>query len=134
VNARPVSQATVMHGVRAVSACALLVGGDSTTTPNPPQDTTTVTMLQLRKVAENRSLRVAVGTAAGSLFNATDAVGTQYMTVLSREFNVLTPDNEMKFSSIRPNTFPGQGEALLFDASFQPKLAYRAVNDVLSGR
>jgi endo-1,4-beta-xylanase len=33
-----------------------------------------------------------------------------------------------------PSTFSGQGEALLFDAGFQPKPAYTAVNDLLSGR
>jgi endo-1,4-beta-xylanase len=32
-----------------------------------------------------------------------------------------------------PGTFPGQGAALLFDESFQPKPAYGAVNALLAG-
>jgi endo-1,4-beta-xylanase len=33
-----------------------------------------------------------------------------------------------------PSTFPGQGAALLYDASFRPKQAYDAVSTVLAGR
>lgn len=67
-------------------------------TANPP-----ATEPSLRKVIETRSLRIGVGTAVGSLFGRTDATGTQYMAVLAREFNVLTAENDMKFSAIRPN-------------------------------
>ena len=33
-----------------------------------------------------------------------------------------------------PNTFPGWGEALLFDAQYRPKIAYWQVHNLLSGR
>lgn len=46
---------------------------------------------------------MGVGTAAGALFNSTDAASAQYMTVLAREFNVLTPENEMKFNALQPS-------------------------------
>ena len=36
-------------------------------------------------------------------------------------------------SSWVPGVFAGQGAALLFDESFQPKPAYTAVNAVLAG-
>src|SRR5262245_43052737 len=39
----------------------------------------------------------------GSLFNnTTDPAAGQYMTVLTREFNVITPENDMKFGPLRP--------------------------------
>ena len=57
----------------------------------------------LRKLAEDRRLHIKVGTAVGALFNTSDAVGTQYMTVLAREFNELTPENDMKFGPLRPS-------------------------------
>ena len=43
-----------------------------------------------------------VGTAAGSLFNRTDATGTEYTTVLAREFDVLTAENDMKADALQP--------------------------------
>jgi endo-1,4-beta-xylanase len=52
---------------------------------------------------EDRSHRMGVGTAVGSLFNRTDAAGAQYMTILAREFNVLTAENDMKFGPLRPS-------------------------------
>ena len=33
-----------------------------------------------------------------------------------------------------PSTFPGTGDALLFDASYAKKPAYDAVNDLLAGK
>lgn len=33
-----------------------------------------------------------------------------------------------------PSTFPGWGDALLFDAAFNPKRAYQVLNDYLAGR
>ncbi len=87
-----------------VSACG--GGGDATTEPTTktPVDTTPVTpVVALRKLVETRALRFKVGAAAGSLFNSTDAASAMYMTVLAREFNALTPENEMKFSSVRPS-------------------------------
>ncbi len=73
-------------------------------TPLPPVvPPPVVTVVPLRTLAESRGLRMRIGSAAGSLFNSTDAASAQYMTVLAREFNVLTPENEMKFSSLRPS-------------------------------
>ncbi len=82
-------------------------GGDGTPVspriPTPPDTQPTPTVVTpLRKLAETRGLRMRIGTAAGGLFNSSDASSAQYMTVMAREFNVLTPENEMKFSSLRP--------------------------------
>lgn len=60
-------------------------------------------MVALRKLAEDRNLHIAIGTAVGSYFGRTDAVGVQYAQVLAKEFNELTAENEMKFSSLRPS-------------------------------
>lgn len=94
------------------SACLLIAlvacGGDpaspeSTNPPvSPPATPGATTVTPLRKIAEDRGLRFGVGTAVGSLFNSTDAASAQYMTVLAREFNVLTPENEMKFNALQP--------------------------------
>lgn len=85
-------------------------GGDSSSGPTSPETVTPVTpapttptVTPLRRIVETRGLRVRIGAAAGALFNSTDAASAQYMTVLAREFNVLTPENEMKFSSLRPS-------------------------------
>ena len=81
-------------------------GGATPTTPTPPAPTVPVTpvvTVPLRKIAETRQLRIGVGTAVGSYFGRTDAAGTEYAAVLAREFNVLTPENELKFDAIRPN-------------------------------
>lgn len=73
-----------------------------TTPPPTAPPVTTPTVQPLRQVVAVRHPRLSVGTAAGSLFFAGDAVGQQYRTVLAREFNVLTAENEMKFSSLQP--------------------------------
>jgi endo-1,4-beta-xylanase len=102
----------VMCGVRRRCGAALLLAGlaacgsDSpptspVTVPITPPPPTTYT--PLRTLAQSRTPRVGIGAAAGALFNTTDAVGTQYMKVLAQEFDVLTPENEMKFSSLRPS-------------------------------
>lgn len=93
--------------VGALTTALLACGGETVATsplkPTPTDTTPAPVVLALRKVAENRALRVRIGTAAGALFNSTDAASTQYMTVMAREFNALTPENEMKFSSLRPS-------------------------------
>lgn len=90
-----------------VSALMCACGSDAEPTapftPAPVDTTMPITVTPLRVLAETRGLRIRIGTAAGSLFNSTDASSAQYMTVMAREFNVLTPENEMKFSSIRPS-------------------------------
>ena len=57
----------------------------------------------LRKVAESRGLHIGVGAAVGSLFGRTDAAATQYTALLAKEFNVITPENDMKFQPLRPS-------------------------------
>jgi endo-1,4-beta-xylanase len=73
-------------------------GTDPVTPPVNPLDT-----MALRTLVQSRALHVHVGTAVGSLFGTTDAVGTQYMNVLAREFDVLTPENDMKFTALQPS-------------------------------
>jgi endo-1,4-beta-xylanase len=80
-------------------------GGDPTgpsvqpPTTNPP----TATATPLRQLITDRGHRIRVGAAAGALFNRTDAAGTQFMTVLAREFNVLTAENDMKPDALQPS-------------------------------
>jgi endo-1,4-beta-xylanase len=81
-------------------------GGSSGTTPtNPivPVIPTMPTYTPLRTIVQNRNLHVAVGTALGGLFGQTTANGTQYTATASKEFSVITPENELKFDYIRPN-------------------------------
>jgi endo-1,4-beta-xylanase len=54
----------------------------------------------LRTLSERRGL--PIGTAADRTFRLQDEAGALFKTVLSREFNVLTPENDMKFSRLRP--------------------------------
>lgn len=102
------------HAVRSIVSAASLAaglaacGGDNKLTlpppaPTPPVTTAPITYTPLRTLAATRYPRVGIGTAAGALFNTTDAIGAQYMKLLSQEFNVLVPENEMKFSSLRPS-------------------------------
>jgi endo-1,4-beta-xylanase len=56
----------------------------------------------LRELAQARTVPFGVGTAVGSLFKASDAIGKSYDSVLAKEFNVVTAENDMKFQSIRP--------------------------------
>ena len=57
----------------------------------------------LRTLVEGRGLHIAIGTAVGRYFGRPDAAGVRYAQVLAREFNELTAENEMKFSSLRPS-------------------------------
>lgn len=83
-----------------VAAC----GGEAGSVAPVPVIPTPVTVtVPLRKLAEDRGLHIAMGTAVGSYFGRTDAAGVQYAQVLAREFNEITAENEMKFSSLRPN-------------------------------
>lgn len=79
------------------SGSSVPTGPSTPGTPSVPAATT-----PLRTLAESRNLRIGIGTAMGSYFNRTDAVGKQYMDLLAREFNVATPENDLKFSVIRP--------------------------------
>ena len=86
------------------AACALLSAcgggdGDGGTDPvnPPPADTTS-----LRTRASALARPIGIGTAVGATFYATGATSETYRTVLAREFNVVTAENVMKFSSLRP--------------------------------
>ena len=104
--------ALALAGGALLTACG--GGGEAPTTPPPatppvtppptstPPTTTPTAALPLRQVVAARHPRLSVGTAVGSLFFTSDAVGVQYRATLAREFNVLTPENEMKFSSVQP--------------------------------
>jgi endo-1,4-beta-xylanase len=88
-------------GLAALAACG---GSDAGTGPGPvtppvvnPKDT-----MALRTLAELQARPIGVGAAVGSLFGTADAIGTQYMNVLAREFDVLTPENDMKFTALQP--------------------------------
>jgi endo-1,4-beta-xylanase len=68
--------------------------------PPPPTPTTAT---PLRTLVESRNLHIRIGTAIGSYFGRTDAIGAQYAAIAAREFNVVTPENELKFSLLRPD-------------------------------
>lgn len=91
---RPVAgSALVFCGVAVVVAC-----GDSATTPSPPPSTTTPSIATpLRELAAQRGLRI--GTAVGSNFDQNET----YMSILRREFNMLTAENAMKFDALHPS-------------------------------
>jgi endo-1,4-beta-xylanase len=82
-----------------VAAC----GSDSGTGPPPPPFVNPKDTMALRTLAASLTRPIGVGAAVGGLFGTTDAVGTQYMAVLAREFNVLTPENDMKFTALQPS-------------------------------
>ena len=92
------------RAVRAALATIVLTacgGGDGPT--GNQQVTNPLDTASLRTAVRLRSLQVGVGTAVGQYFNRTDANGTKYMQMLAREFDVLTPENDMKFGPLRPS-------------------------------
>jgi endo-1,4-beta-xylanase len=72
-------------------------GSDPVDTPQIPIDTTPA--VSLRQIADTRGLRI--GAAADRLFR-NDTDGTQFKAVLSREFSMLTPENDMKHQRLQP--------------------------------
>jgi endo-1,4-beta-xylanase len=99
----------VLRKLSLYAPLALLVacgGGETPTTPNTPNTPNTPitpTVTPLRKIAETRNLHIRVGTAFGSLFGQTTANGTTYTATVAKEFNAITPENELKFDYIRPS-------------------------------
>ena len=95
-------RASVLSALLVAAAC----GGSADAGPAGPAAPTAPRVpaapTPLRTLAETRRLHIGVGTAIGSYFNRTDAAGTEYMAVLKREFNVVTPENDLKFSALRP--------------------------------
>jgi endo-1,4-beta-xylanase len=82
----------------AVGACS---GGDSKS-PAEPIPVNPLDTMALRTLVASRHLPIGIGSAVGSMFGRSDAVGMQYMNILAREFDVLTPENDMKFSVVQP--------------------------------
>ena len=95
-------RASVLSALLVAAAC----GGSADAGPAGPAAPTAPRVpaapTPLRTLAETRRLHIGVGTAIGSYFNRADAAGTEYMAVLKREFNVVTPENDLKFSALRP--------------------------------
>lgn len=56
--------------------------------------------MPLRVVAEQHSLRI--GTVGDRGFRLTGEDGSRFRSLASREFNMLTPENDMKFARLRP--------------------------------
>lgn len=54
----------------------------------------------LRVLAEQQGLRI--GTVGDRGFRLTGEAGSRFRALASREFNMLTPENDMKFSRLRP--------------------------------
>lgn len=99
-----ISRCTVLSRwlLLAVSLTVACGGNPATTVTGPPPPLPRQ-LDPLRKVIADRGLKIGIGTAIGSLFNnTTDPAAGQYMTVLTREFNVITPENDMKFGPLRP--------------------------------
>lgn len=90
---RPVVLTATLAVLLVPSACAGGGGTESDPEPNgnePP----------LRELAEARGL--GIGSAADRSFHLTGAEGATFRDVLGREFNVLTPENDMKHVRIHP--------------------------------
>jgi len=99
-----VVRASVFATLLVAAACGGgSVGGAPTAPATPATPSVPAAPTPLRTLAETRTLHIGVGTAIGTYFNRTDAAGTQYMAVLKREFNVVTPENDLKFSAVRPS-------------------------------
>jgi len=73
-------------------------GGSSATGPIiPPVDTDT---FPLRALAQQAGIRI--GSAGDRGFRWTGSDGSSFRSILSREFSVLTPENDMKFDHLHP--------------------------------
>ena len=79
-----------------LAACGGSYDGGTTGPPTPiPPDT-----IALRTLAEARHRRI--GTAADHGFHLATADGDKFRSVLAREFDLLTPENDMKFDHLHP--------------------------------
>jgi endo-1,4-beta-xylanase len=86
-----------------LAACGTDSGASPNTPVTPTIPVTPVAVTPLRVLAETRGLHMGIGAAVGSLFNSTDPISPAYMKLVAQEYNVLTPENDMKFSSLHPN-------------------------------
>lgn len=86
--------------VCAVLACCAVLPACGSEPPLQAQTPTPADTTPLRVLAERRGLRI--GTAADQGFRLAGEEGERFRSVLSREFDVLTPENDMKFGRLRP--------------------------------
>ena len=97
------ARGTIVHCIAvAVMLAGTACGGGDSKSPTQPPPVNPLDTMALRTLVQSRNLHIAVGTAVGSMFGRRDAVGTQYENILAREFDVLTPENDMKFSVVQP--------------------------------
>ena len=88
----------ILGAAFAAAACAGNPSGpprQTDTTPAPQPD-------PLRKILQDRNIRIGIGVAVGQLFHSGGDIGRQYDSVLAREFNLITPENDLKFGPLRP--------------------------------
>jgi len=77
-------------------------GGDSAKLPTTPDtNTTVVDTTGLRTYAARRN--VLVGSAIDRGFRYAGGDGVMFRSVMAHEFNVLTPENDMKFDHLHPS-------------------------------
>src|SRR4051812_2651010 len=79
-----------------VCACGSSADGSVTTQPPPISPDT----FALRALAAARGRRI--GAAADHGYHLQGSDGNAFRSVLAREFNLLTPENDMKFDHLHP--------------------------------
>ena len=96
-----------MH-TRAIALCFVTLGGalacggcDSTKLPTVPDSSQIGDTTGLRTYAARRS--VLIGSAIDRGFRYPGSDGVTFRTTMAHEFNVLTPENDMKFDHLRPS-------------------------------
>src|SRR5712691_10928123 len=88
----------LMHIIRGMTVILLLLLLASCGTQIPSIRVTPTAPLSLRSLAQARG--ISIGTAVNIQTLRSDA---QYRDTLSREFNMVTPENSMKFAFIHPS-------------------------------
>jgi endo-1,4-beta-xylanase len=95
-----------MVGLFAITLGAFVLGACAANPAGPPRQRDTVPIPPvdpLREIIADRNIRIGVGTAVGQLFHSAGDIGKTYDSVLAREFNVITPENDLKFGPLRPS-------------------------------
>jgi endo-1,4-beta-xylanase len=87
-----------------LAACGCGAADASTAAPASTGQTSPPPSLPgLRAIVASKRLHIGIGTAIGEYFGRTDAAGALYDAVLKKEFDVVTPENDLKMSAIRPD-------------------------------
>lgn len=68
--------------------------------PDPPRGSAAADTTPLRSLAARRN--IGIGSVGDRGFRLTDTAGDLFRTTLAREFDVLTPENDLKFSRMQP--------------------------------